>query len=147
MCVLLGLTATKIVTSKRIEFFREAGSGYNINAYFMALSVVSTIEHAAQVVIAAFFAFWIRNPLASAGSFFVHFLLLMWICVGWALLIPMIVPADNVVLVAGFFFAFCGLMFSGAFPPILYESEYDAGAFIRHSLFVSLLIVFLLSLA
>jgi hypothetical protein len=146
LCVLLGLTGTKIVTSKRIEFFREAGSGYNINAYFIALCVISTIEHAAQVVIAAFFAFWIRNPLASASSFFVHFLLLMWICIGWALLIPMMVPADNVVLVAGFFFAFCGLMFSGAFPPILYKGEYDAGAFIRHTLFV-FLIVLLLSLA
>jgi hypothetical protein len=30
----------------------------------------------------------------------------------------MVFPADNVTLVAGFFFAFCGLMFSGCFPPL-----------------------------
>lgn len=127
MCVLLGLTATKIVTQKRLEFFREAGSGYNINAYFVALVVISTLEHALQVIIAAFFSVWLRHPFASTGSYWVHFLLLMWICVGWALLIPMIVPPDSVVLVAGFFFAFCGLMFSGAFPPVLYEAIYEGG--------------------
>jgi len=127
LSVLLGLTATKIVTSKRLEFFREAGSGYNLNAYFCAISILSTIEHSIQVVISAFFASWIRNPVASNVSYYIHFLLLAWITVGWALLIPMVFPSDTVTLVAGFFFAFCGLMFSGAFAPIQYHQIYEGG--------------------
>jgi hypothetical protein len=127
LCVLLGLTGTKIVTSKRLEFFRESGSGYNLNAYFFAVSILSTFEHSVQVVMAAFFASWIRNPIASSASYYVHFLLLAWITVAWALLIPMVFPADSVTLVAGFFFAFCGLMFSGAFPPIQYNEIYADG--------------------
>lgn len=129
LSVLLGLTATKIVTSKRLEFFREAGSGYNLNAYFGAISILSTLEHSTQVIIAAFFASWIRNPIASNVSYYTHFLLLAWITVAWALFIPMVVPADNVTLVAGFFFAFCGLMFSGAFAPITYQEIYVEGGF------------------
>jgi hypothetical protein len=31
LCVFLGLAGMKIVTQKRMEFFREAGSGYNLN--------------------------------------------------------------------------------------------------------------------
>lgn len=127
LSTLMGLTATRVLTSKRLEFFRESGSGYDINAYFAAINVVSTVEHTTQITIASFLAYWIRNPLASAASFFVHFFLLAWIVVGWALLIPMIVPQDSVVLVAGFFFAFCGLMFSGAFPPIVYSDIYEGG--------------------
>ncbi|KAG7372253.1 ABC transporter [Nitzschia inconspicua] len=129
LSVLLGLTATKIVTSKRLEFFREAGSGYNLNAYFGAISILSTLEHSIQVIIAAFFASWIRNPIASNASYYIHFLLLAWVTVGWALFIPMVVPADSVTLVAGFFFAFCGLMFSGAFAPITYQEIYEEGGF------------------
>jgi hypothetical protein len=132
--VLLGLTAMRIVTDKRLQFFREAGSGYNLNAYFFAVNIMATLEHSVQVLIAAFFAFWIRNPLASAGSFFVHFFLLAWVTVSWALFIPMVVSPDSVVLVAGFFFTFCGLMFSGAFPPIIYRCEYFGKRFGSSSL-------------
>lgn len=125
LCVFLGLAGMKVVTSKRLEFFREAGSGYNLNAYFAAINVLATIEHSAQVVISAFFSFWIRSPLAAGGSFYVHFLMLAWVCISWALLIPMVFPLENVTLVGGFFFMFSGLMFSGAFPPIIYKDIYD----------------------
>eukprot|EP00529_Nitzschia_sp_RCC80_P002293 CAMPEP_0113480212 /NCGR_PEP_ID=MMETSP0014_2-20120614/21752_1 /TAXON_ID=2857 /ORGANISM="Nitzschia sp." /LENGTH=1932 /DNA_ID=CAMNT_0000373621 /DNA_START=203 /DNA_END=6001 /DNA_ORIENTATION=- /assembly_acc=CAM_ASM_000159 len=127
LTVLLGLIGTRIVTDHRLEFFREAGSGYNLNAYFFAISIMSTVEHSLQVVIAAFFASWIRNPIASNASYYIHFLLLAWITIAWALLIPMVVPTESVTLVAGFFFAFCGLMFSGAFPPIQYNQIYEGG--------------------
>jgi hypothetical protein len=124
LATLLGLTAMRILTKKRSQFFREIESGYNLNASFVAVNIMVTLEHFAQLLIAAAFAFWIRNPLASPGSFSVHFLLLAWVSLSWALFIPMVVSPDSVVLVAGFFFAFCGLMFSGAFPPIVYKCKY-----------------------
>jgi len=112
-----------------MEFFREAASGYNLNAYFFAINIISTLEHSAQVLIAAFFASWIRNPIASNVSYYIHFLLLAWLTVAWAMLLPMICPADSVVLIAGFFFAFCGLVFSGAFAPFEYKQIYENGGF------------------
>ena len=129
LCIIIGLSATNTLTSKRMEFFREAASGYNLNAYFFAINIISTFEHSAQVIIAAFFASWIRNPIASDASYYVHFLLLAWLTVAWAMLLPMICPADSVVLIAGFFFAFCGLVFSGAFAPIDYRTIYADGGF------------------
>ena len=124
LAVLIGLTAIKILTHKRLEFFREAGSGFDTNAYFFAVNIIATIEHSIQVIIAAFFAYWIRKPISSWYNYYIQFFLLSWICVSWSLFFPMVLPPDSVVLVTGFFFAFCGLLFSGAFPPILYKSMY-----------------------
>ena len=112
-----------------MEFFREAGSGYDMNAYFFAINLLSTIEHSIQVWIAAFFATWIRHPIASDTSFYIHFLLLTWLTVAWSMLFPMICSPDTVPLAAGFFFAFCGLVFSGAFPPFGYKEMYEEGGF------------------
>jgi hypothetical protein len=78
------------------EFFREASSGYNINAYFLAVNVLSVLETSIQMILVAFTAGMLREPVASWGSFYVHFLTLAWSCVSWALLFPMFVPADNV---------------------------------------------------
>jgi hypothetical protein len=123
----MGLQATRILTDKRLEFFREASSGYNINAYFVAVNIVATIEHSVQIMMVAFIAAWLRDPIANWWSYFVHFLLLAWICVSWALFFPMFVPPDNVTVVVGFFMAFCGLLISGAFPPTTWEVIYEGG--------------------
>ncbi len=48
VAVLVGLQATRILTSKRIEFFREASSGSDINAYFTAINIVATAEPSVQ---------------------------------------------------------------------------------------------------
>jgi hypothetical protein len=129
---LIGLQATRIVTSKRLEFFREASSGYNIDAYYVAVQFVSTVEHSTQIVVLSFFAAWLRDPIANWWSFFAHFLALVWLCVSWALFFPMVVPADNVTVTVGFFMAFCGLMISGAFPPITWKVIYEEGGFREH---------------
>ena len=127
MCVLIGLMATRILTDKKIEFFREASSGYNMNAYFVAVNIVATIEHSIQILCLTFFAAWLREPVAHWSSYFAHFLALGWICVSWSLFFPMIIPPDNVVVVTGFFMAFCGLLLSGAFPPTTWKVIYEGG--------------------
>lgn len=124
--VLVGLTATKTLTEKRSEFFREAGSGYNINAYFCAVNIVSTIEHSVQVMFSSMFALWLRNSLAAWYSYYVNFLLLAWLCVSWALLFPLLVPLKNVVLVTGFYMTFFALLFSGGIDPVEYSDIYDS---------------------
>ena len=124
MAVLIGLASTKIFTSKRTEFFRESGNGYDINAYFLAMSVVATIEHSTQALISACLAYWIRNPISYWYSYAVHFLLLAWLCVSWGLLIPMVVPVESVTIVTAFFFAFFGTLFGGAFPPVVYKCKF-----------------------
>jgi hypothetical protein len=125
LCIMVGLTSTTAITSKRMEFFREAGSGYNLNAYFFAINILSTIEHSINVLIAAVFAIWLRHPIASQASYYIHFLLLAWVTVAWSMLFPMVCSTDTVTLISGFFFTFCGLIFSGAFPPFAYIDIYQ----------------------
>lgn len=125
IAVLVGLTATKIITEKRVEFFREAGSGYDINAYFFAVNIIATFEHSMQVLAASIFALWLRNSIAVWYSFFVNYLLLAWLCVSWALFFPLIVPQKSVVLVTGFFMTFTALLFSGGIEPVTYNGMFD----------------------
>merc|ERR1712176_729059 len=41
--VLLGLSASKVLTEKRVERFRESASGYNLNAYYLAVNITATV--------------------------------------------------------------------------------------------------------
>ena len=121
--VLIGLTATKSITDKRLEFFREAASGYDVNAYFLAVNIVATLEHFVQAIVASLAAYWIRDSLAGLGNYFMAFLMLTWLCVSWALLFPLVVAPKNVVVVTGFFMAFFGILFSGGLAPVTYDGK------------------------
>ncbi|CAB9510243.1 Putative white-brown complex homolog protein 30 [Seminavis robusta] len=126
VAVLVGLTATKIITEKRNEFFREAGSGYNINAHFCAINLIATLEHGVQVMLSSMFALWLRNSIASWYMYYVNFLVLSWLCVSWALVFPLLVGPSNVVLVTGFYMCFFALLFSGGVPPVRYPQLYNS---------------------
>ena len=82
----------------------------DINSYFLALNITSTMEHSLQMVIAAGCAYWLRESLTVWYAYQIQFLMLMWLTVSWSLLIPLVVPANNTVLAVGFFMAFFGTL-------------------------------------
>lgn len=135
--VLIALTAVKSITEKRLEFFREAGSGYNSNAYFLAVNVFTTIDQGCQILVAAIVAEWLRHPVSTRINFYVAFLLLGWVSVSWSLFIPLVVPPKNTLVLIGFFMAFFGLMFGGTTPPVTYEDIYESQAVALFSAFFS----------
>jgi hypothetical protein len=114
LAVLVGISAAKSITDKRIEFFREAASGYDVAAYYLAVNIVATIWHLFQFFLAAVFAFWLRLSLASWKAFYAQLLAMAWLTVSWALLLAIVIPKENVVLTVGFFMAFMGVILSGA---------------------------------
>lgn len=122
--VLIALTSVKAITEKRLEFFREAGSGYDSNAYLLAVNVCTTIEQGSQILFAAIIAQWTRHSISSVVIFYIAFLLLCWISVSWSLLIALLIPPKNTMVILGFFMAFFGLLFGGALPPGSYEGKF-----------------------
>lgn len=62
--VLIGLTAAKSIAVKRLEFFREAGSGINANAFFTAINSFGRTEHSVQALVAGTVAYWLRSAIA-----------------------------------------------------------------------------------
>lgn len=48
---LVSILSTKFLSDKRLEFFRESSSGYNVNAYYLALNITSTLEISVVMVI------------------------------------------------------------------------------------------------
>lgn len=125
LAVIVGLTATKPMTEKRVEFFREAGSGYDVNAYFLSVNIITTVEHSIQLFLVGAAAYWLRDAVSGRPSYYVSFLMLAWLTVSWALLLAVVVPPKNIFNIVGFFMAFSGLLFSGASPPILYPDIYS----------------------
>jgi ABC-2 type transporter len=139
LAVLTALSGGKVLASKRKEFFREAASGYNVNAYMGAVNIIVTIEVAVQCAISGVVAIWLRNNLAKWGSLLLQFILVGWLSTSWALLFPMIVPEDNAIMATGFYVVISSLLFSGNQSPILYKSKSEVltELFSYHSCFPS----------
>jgi ABC-type multidrug transport system ATPase subunit len=122
--IVVSVLATKLFRSKRQQFFREAASGYNVGAFFLARIIMGTLEHAFQAVLSALFAYSIRNSLSAWYSYVIHFLLLSWVSASWGIFLSLVMPRKHVNFVVGFLVAFFALMFCGAIPPIDFEGSY-----------------------
>ena len=122
--VLIGLTAAKAITAKRLEFFRESGSGISVNAYFAAINIFGLLEHSFQMFLAGTVAFWLRSSIVAWYSYVFNFWIMMWLTVSWALLLSIVVPPSTAVLAVALHVAFFGLLFSGGLPPVTFESKF-----------------------
>ena len=124
--VLVGLNSTKVMSERKLEFFRESSSGYSINAYFLAVNITSTIEHSLQMALAGLVCILFRSIISSWISFILNFVLLGWSCVAWGLLFAVIMPPRNLIISLGFFMSFSSLIISGGAPPISFEVMYKS---------------------
>lgn len=124
LAILVALPAGRILLSKRKEFFREAASGYNANAYMAAVNIMLTFEVTIQCVLAGVVAIWFRNTLAVWYSHLLQFILLGWLASAWSLIFPLIVPVENATTATGFYVVIASLLFSGNTSPILYKDMY-----------------------
>jgi len=114
-----------VLVEKRLELFREAGSGYNLTAYYLAVNISSAIEHTIQIILIACAALWLRCTVASVFCLLLSFIMLAWVSTSWSLLFPLFVPPKNVVIVIGFFTVFFGVLFSGLLSPTTFSDIYD----------------------
>ena len=48
--VLTGLASTRSMSSKQLNLKKEVDSGYNLNAYFITMSIVSSIEYGLYLI-------------------------------------------------------------------------------------------------
>ena len=122
--MLLGLSSAKNFNDKRVEFFREAASGYDINAFFLSIHLTTLMEQFIMVSITALVALWLRNSFNTWNVFILNFIMLDWIVVAWGLLFPLFIPPENVIVVTGCFMAYCGIQFSGQLAPVKFKGVY-----------------------
>lgn len=123
--LLVALQAARAMVDKRVEFFREAGSGNNISAYFIALNITTMIEYMLQMSLVAAVVFWLRNTLTNYSVFFVFFGLLAWTSSAWSFFFAGFIPPQNLSVTIGFFVTFSGLIFGGGLPPFDYGFIYE----------------------
>ena len=123
--VLVGLAASRVITGYRLQFYREAASGYDPVAYFVSINFTSSIEHGLQIFLCSVVGYWLRGSVAPLYAYFVNFLLLGWLAVSWSFLLSVVTPTSSTTVVIGFFMAFFGLLFSGGLAPATYVEIYD----------------------
>jgi len=112
---LICLNTSTVLSSKKLELNREAGSGYNLNAFYLSLNITSSIEVLVQIVLISFLCWLLR--MSATSDIVVNFILLGWIASAWALLYPIIIPTKNVTIVITVAVFFFGLMFGTQVPP------------------------------
>lgn len=137
MSVLIGLNASKVITEKKLEFYREAQSGVNVTAYYLAAGVTSTVEQGLLAIIGSVVAYLVLKPSTSYLVYLWNFFMISWLTVSWALLLSICVPIESVSTVIGFWNAFFGLLFCGKLPPGLYKDLYDKPVLAVFAAFVS----------
>jgi len=137
ICVLTALSSIKALMQKRVEFFREAGSGCDVNAYYLAVNIFDTIKVSFKMILVAVITVTFRNTAASQVAMGLQFILLGWIASSWGLVFPLCINPTNVVMVTGFFSMFTALLLSGApSTPVEYEAMYDFPALNVFSSFI-----------
>ena len=135
--VMIGLNGAKILTDNRLEFYREAQSGANVTAFYIAASITATVEQGFTAVIGSVLAYLVLKPSTSYLVFLWNFFMLSWLSVSWSLLISITVPLQSVTIVVGFFNAFFGLLFCGKIAPGTYKNLYENSALAVFSAFFS----------
>ena len=65
LSVLVGLSATKIITEKQLQFFRETQSGVSSTPYYLAANITSTVEQGSIAILASVIAYLIMLPGTS----------------------------------------------------------------------------------
>lgn len=145
--VLIGLNATKIITEKKLEFFRESQSGVSVTAFYIAASITSTFEQGVTAIAGSVLAYLVLKPSTSFLVYLWNFFMLSWLSVSWALLLSIVVPLESVSTVVGFWNAFFGLLFCGKVPPGVYTALYDNPAMSVFAGFVSTLRFFVEGIA
>ena len=96
LSVLIGLNATKIITEKKLEFFRESQSGVSVSAYYLAANITSTFEQGCAAIAGSVLAYLILVPSTSFLVYLWNFFMLSWLSVSWALLLSILVPLNSV---------------------------------------------------
>jgi len=113
--IVIGIASAKPIKDYRLEFYREAGSGYSIAAYYIAISFLSAVEFTVQMIISSFMLLFLRQSLAPWRSYLLNSILLAWISSGWGQFYATWVSQDAIVIVIGFHMILM-LFLSGGFP-------------------------------
>ncbi len=122
---LQAIATTKFLSERRLQFRREAISGYSVSAYFCAASITCLLEQGVQAILVAISVYTLRGSITSLSPYIIQFLCLSWIVCSWALLFSVVVTPKNLLVVTGFFTTFNSLCLSGCMDPIKYDYIYS----------------------
>jgi hypothetical protein len=125
--MVLMISALKAMVTYRDNFFREASSGVGITPYFAAVNMTLVVETSVQMFVTGIGVYWARQSLVSVGNYVSVFLVLGWLVSSWAVLLPLYISPDSIVIAASVFIALFAVVLSGATQGLGIKEFYENG--------------------
>lgn len=83
--IMVAIAAQKPITAKKMEFFREAGSEYNVLAFFLAITIIFFCDITIKMTFISLVALFFRGTIASSWPFIFNMLSLTWVSAAWGI--------------------------------------------------------------
>lgn len=125
--MVLMISALKALVTYRDNYFRESSSGVGISPYFVAVNVTLLVETALQMFVTGLGVYWARQSLVSARNYLSVFFVMGWLVSSWAVLLPLFISPDSIVIAASVFIALFAVVLSGATQGLGIKEFYDNG--------------------
>ncbi len=127
--VLLTLSSVRSLGDNKLEFFREAGSGYSVGAFFLAQITLDQVQNSIQALWAAIASYELRTSLCPLTNYILLYQLTAWFCTGWSYFFSLVIPRDNLVMTSALFVSICGTLLSGSLSFLKFEDIYNSDFF------------------
>jgi len=110
--IMVAIAAQKPITTKKLEFFREAGSDYNVLAFFLAVTIIFYFDITIKMTFISLVALFFRGTITSSWPFIFNMLTITWSSAAWGIFYSTWASPENVVMLIGMHMVL-GSFFSG----------------------------------
>jgi ABC-type multidrug transport system ATPase subunit len=125
--ILLTLSSLRSFGDNKLLFYREAGSGFSVTAFFLSQLTLDQLLFSIQALWAAIASYELRTSLVPLWSHIWLYQLTAFFCSGWAYIFSLVVPRANLVMFSALFVSICGTMLSGSLTFLRYTDIYASG--------------------
>jgi len=124
--VLTTLVSLRSFSDHKLVFFREAGAGYSIAAFYLSQVTLDLLQLGTQAFIVALIHYEVRGTRCSFLSLVVLYQLVAAFNSGWAYIFALCVPRANVLVFSGIWTACFGTLFGGILSFLTFGDIYDS---------------------
>jgi len=99
--ILVAIAAQKPISTKKMEFFREAGSECSVLAFFLAIVIIFYFDITIKMAFISLVCLFFRGTIASSFPFIFNMLTLTWGSAAWGFFYSTWASPENVVMLIG----------------------------------------------
>ncbi|CAE8641796.1 unnamed protein product [Polarella glacialis] len=124
--VLVTLSSMHVFADNKLIFYREAGNGYSVTAFFLANCLLDTLTATFYGIMSSLVVWAVRGSLCSAFNITALYVLVAWFSSGWSYVFSLCVPRGNLVMFSALFVVSCSTLMSGTLSFLKFDTVYSS---------------------